>query len=156
LLTLIIQDKKWTAIRGLRSHAEKAVFAALPARDRKKHIIVLFANDATLKSLNHDWRGKNKPTNVLSFPAASHLKLPRGEARPLGDIALAFKTVQREALAAHIALKDHTMHLLVHGILHLRGYDHMTDVDAELMEAQEIRVLKKLGIANPYQVNAKT
>lgn len=154
LLTLVIENKNWTEIRRLKSLAEKTVEATLPARDRKKQITILFADDATLKSLNRDWRGKNKPTNVLSFPAAQNLKLPRGQAKPLGDIALAFETVKREAVQSGKTLKAHTTHLLVHGVLHLLGYDHMSDAEAELMEAREVKILKKLGIDNPYQVNS--
>jgi probable rRNA maturation factor len=154
LLTLVIENKNWTALRGLKALAEKAVDASLLARDRKKNVTVLFADDATLKILNRDWRGKNKPTNVLSFPAAPVLKLPRGEAKPLGDIALAYETIVREAEKCGKTPKAHTAHLIVHGVLHLLGYDHLNDADAKIMEAREIRILKKLGVADPYQVNA--
>jgi probable rRNA maturation factor len=145
-----IDHDEWKNIRGLKSIAEKAVLASLPATAHKKTLSILFADDATLKTLNMNWRGKNKPTNVLSFPAAQDLKVPRGEAKPLGDIALAFETVAREALESRKTLKAHTIHLIVHGVLHLLGYDHVNEHDAEKMEAKEIRILKKLGIADPY------
>ncbi len=153
-LVIAIENKDWSRVRGLKAIAVKAYTASLTAVQRKKTVTLLLADDATLKSLNKDWRGKNKPTNVLSFPASPDLKIPRGEAKPLGDIALAFETVLREAEAAEKTLKDHTTHLIVHGILHLLGFDHINDAEAELMEAREIRILKKLGIADPYRVNS--
>jgi probable rRNA maturation factor len=150
-LHIAIEASQWKNMRGLKALAEKAVTASLPIAARKKSVTILFADDARLKALNKDWRGKNKPTNVLSFPAARDLKLPRGEIKPLGDIALAYETVAQEALAAGKTLQAHTTHLIVHGVLHLLGYDHVKEADAEKMEAKEIRILKTLGIANPYQ-----
>jgi probable rRNA maturation factor len=149
-LNIAVEDKRWANMRGLKALAQRAVDAALPAIERKKEITLMFADDATLKTLNKDWRGKNKPTNVLSFPAPKNSKLPRGEAKPLGDIALSFETVAREAAESGKRLKDHTTHLIIHGVLHLLGYDHVDEADAEKMEAKEIRILKKLGIADPY------
>lgn len=153
-LIIALENKDWLRIRGLKTIAEKAYAASLTAVQRKKTVTLLFTDDATLKSLNKDWRGKNKPTNVLSFPASPDLIIPRGEAKPLGDIALAFETVLREAEDSEKTLKDHTAHLIVHGILHLLGFDHISDGEAAVMEAREIRILKKLGIADPYRVNS--
>ncbi len=150
-LTLVVENDAWKALRGLKSMTEKAVDAALTSASRSKEITILFADDAALKTMNKDWRGKNKPTNVLSFPAAKELKLPRGQIKPLGDIALAFETVAKEAAVSGKSIRDHTTHLIVHGVLHLLGYDHESDVDAAIMEAKEIRILKKLGLADPYQ-----
>jgi probable rRNA maturation factor len=150
-LSVIVEDESWKSVRGLKSLTEKAVDATLTANARTKEITILFADDATLKTLNKDWRGKNKPTNVLSFPAPKDLKLPRGQIKPLGDIALAFETVAKEAEVSGKSLKDHTTHLIVHGVLHLLGYDHVVDADATKMEAKEIRILKKLGLSDPYQ-----
>ncbi len=150
-LNVIVESDSWKAIRGLKSLTEKAVDAALTAVAKNKEITILFADDVALKTLNRDWRSKNKPTNVLSFPAAQGVKLPRGQTTPLGDIALAFETVAKEAEASGISLKDHTTHLIVHGVLHLLGYDHIDDADATKMEAKEISILKKLGIVDPYQ-----
>jgi probable rRNA maturation factor len=149
-LNIAVENKRWTKLRGLKALAQMTVDAALPAKERKKEITLMFADDATLKALNKDWRGKNKATNVLSFPAPKNVKLPRSQAKPLGDIALSFETVAREAADSGKKLKDHTSHLIVHGVLHLLGYDHMNEADAEKMEAKEIRILKKLGIADPY------
>ncbi len=151
-LVIAVEHQDWSRIRGLKTLSQQAFDASLTSVQRSKVITLLFSDNATLKKLNKDWRGKNKPTNVLSFPASENLKLPRGEAKPLGDIALAFETVAREAEEAGKTLKAHTTHLIVHGILHLLGYDHIDEAEAELMEAREIRILKKLGIADPYQI----
>ena len=151
MLNIVIEHEGWKTLRGLKTLAGTAVEASLPAPQRKKEITLLFADDATLKTLNHDWRGLSKPTNVLSFPANPNLKLPRGEIKPLGDIALGYETVMSEAEAAGLTLKAHTTHLIVHGVLHLLGYDHNDDAEATKMEAKEIRILKTLGIADPYQ-----
>lgn len=149
-LSIVIEDEAWKVLRGLKSLTEKAVDAALTASARKKEVTILFTNNVVLKTLNNDWRGKNKPTNVLSFPAPKDLKVPHGEAKPLGDIALAFETVAKEAEASGKSLKSHTTHMIVHGVLHLLGYDHEGDADATKMEAKEIRILKKLGLPDPY------
>jgi probable rRNA maturation factor len=104
------------------------------------------ADDAALRSLNLRWRGIDKPTNVLSFPSAVRL----GEATTLGDIALAYETLAREAEDLGVPLADRYRHLLVHGFLHLIGYDHETDTEAERMEALETKILTRLGAADPY------
>jgi probable rRNA maturation factor len=109
---------------------------------------LLLADDAALQALNAKWRGIDKPTNVLSFPAAPAGRLD--EAPTLGDIALAFETLSREAAESRTPLADHYRHLVAHGFLHLIGYDHETDEDAERMEALEKRVLARFGVADPY------
>jgi probable rRNA maturation factor len=149
-LYIVVEHDGWKTLRGLKALTQGAVDAALPALARAKDLTVLFADDAALKTLNHDWRGKKKPTNVLSFPAAENLKRPRGAPKVLGDIALSYETVASEAEASGKSLKAHTTHLIVHGVLHLLGYDHISDGEAAVMEAKEIRILKKLGIINPY------
>lgn len=110
---------------------------------------LVFTDDAEIKLLNAGWRGKDKPTNVLSFPA---FPTTIGDRLPpmLGDIILAFGTVRREAELEAKSFDDHVRHLIVHGVLHLLGYDHETDVDAEAMEAIERRALARLAIADPY------
>lgn len=120
---------------------------------------LLFTSDEEVHALNREWRGRDKPTNVLSFPMlerAELLALARGEddAGPpemLGDLALAYETCAREAEEKSIPLEDHAAHLIVHGLLHLAGYDHETgDEDADKMESLEVAILAKMGIADPY------
>ena len=109
---------------------------------------VLMTDDASVRSLNRDWRGKDSATNVLSFPADMP-PIP-GEPDFLGDIALARETLEREAELDGKSLDDHLRHLVVHGVLHLLGYDHLEKAEAEEMEATETRILAGLGVADPY------
>lgn len=116
---------------------------------------VLFTSDAEVHTLNREWRERDNPTNVLSFPMVERAELldlaPDGPPVMLGDIALAFETCAREAEAKGIALEVHAAHLIAHGLLHLAGHDHVhSDAEAEAMEALEIAALAKLGIADPY------
>lgn len=116
---------------------------------------VLFTLDEEVHTLNREWRTKDKPTNVLSFPMLLREELlglaPDGGPEMLGDLALAYETCVREAREKGVTLADHAAHLLVHGFLHLAGYDHeLSTEDAEAMEALEIAALAKLGIADPY------
>jgi probable rRNA maturation factor len=115
---------------------------------------VLFTLDEEVQALNREWRMKDAPTNVLSFPMierADLLALPAdGGPEMLGDIALAWETCRREADAKNISLEHHAAHLLVHGLLHLAGHDHQADSDAEIMEALEIKALALMDIADPY------
>lgn len=118
-------------------------------------VSLLFAEDAEVHALNREWRGKDKPTNVLSFPMLDRVELlalaPDGPPELLGDVALALETCAREAAEKGIALEHHAAHLIVHGLLHLAGYDHETGpADAAAMEAIEIKTLALLGIADPY------
>ena len=112
-------------------------------------VSVLFADDAAVQALNRDWRGKDKPTNVLSFPAEDFPEI-EGLSPPLGDIALAFETCQREAVEKEIPVSEHLTHLILHGILHLLGYDHIEDEEATEMEDLERQLLAHIGIADPY------
>ncbi len=105
----------------------------------KGEITLLLAGDARLKSLNHEFRGKAKPTNVLSFPQGGG-----------GDIAIAHGVVAREAKEQGKTFADHATHLVVHGVLHLAGHDHIKPKDAKVMESLEVKILKRLGIADPY------
>jgi probable rRNA maturation factor len=120
-------------------------------------VSLLFTCDAEVHALNREWRQRDKPTNVLSFPMLERAELaslaPAGPPVMLGDIALAYETCAREAAEKGIALEAHAAHLIVHGLLHLAGHDHVTnDEQAEAMEALETRILAKLGIADPYGV----
>lgn len=116
---------------------------------------LLFTSDAEVHELNREWRDKDKPTNVLSFPMLERDELldlaADGPPEMLGDLALAFETCAREAAEKGVSLADHAAHLIVHGLLHLAGHDHVdSDEQAEVMEALEIEALAKLGIADPY------
>lgn len=121
-----------------------------PFPDAPVEISLVFTGDDDIRTINEAWRDQDKPTNVLSFPAFP--LLPGGRPGPmLGDIVLAEETLRREALDLGIAFDDHLTHLLVHGFLHLFGYDHMTEEEAAVMEGLETRILAELGLADPYR-----
>jgi probable rRNA maturation factor len=146
MIDVVIAEPKWRK-PGLTARLKRAVSATL--KHQKKtgaSLTLLLADDARLKALNHDFRGKNKPTNVLSFPATDD--------HYLGDVALAYGVTAAEAKAAKKTIADHATHLVVHGVLHLLGYDHETDKDAGVMEPLEVEILAKLGISDPYRVRA--
>ena len=143
----------WDSRTGWAELAERAVHAAAAASGRKfapgAEVSVKFTGDAEVRQLNAAWRGRDKATNVLSFPMAESVELP--SAPMLGDIVLAHGVCAAEAAGKGVAIEDHAAHLVVHGTLHLLGYDHETnDADAEAMEALERRALAALGIADPY------
>lgn len=150
-----VDDAAWTAAlpdcEALCSRAVAGALAGAAAGDDAEggEIAVLFADDATVRELNRSYRHRDKPTNVLSFPA-DHDPQP-GQARLLGDIVLAFGTVAAEAEEQGKSLSDHMTHLVVHGVLHLLGFDHENDDDAEEMEGLETEILRRLGIADPYE-----
>lgn len=142
-----IEDQAWTAAQP---DAEAlAVAAAMATLDQPGEIAVLLTDDATLRDLNNRFRGKDKPTNVLSFPAPSN---PEGH---LGDIALAYGVCAAEALDQGKTLSAHLQHLVAHGVLHLVGFDHETEAEAEAMEARERIILAGLGVSDPYAVLAR-
>lgn len=142
---LIVEDDSWAALGDIEALCRKAFDAAgAVAPVGEGSIALLLADDATLHQLNLDFRGKDKPTDVLSFPS-----LPTD--RPfLGDIAVAWGVSAADADLQKKRTDDHLAHLLIHGYLHLLGFDHETEQDAEEMEALEIEALASLGIANPY------
>ncbi len=133
--------------------ADTGIFSDRSARGLTLELVrvtVLLADDATVQALNRTWRGKDKPTNVLSFPAADQ-PLPPGAPQPLGDVVLAYDTLLRESAEQSKPLSHHLAHLLVHGTLHLLGQDHETgEAQADAMEALEVAVLATLGIPDPY------
>ena len=143
---------EWARVAGLEALAQRAIeaaFAVAPeAPSSPVELSLLLSDDAGVRELNRAWRGLDKPTNVLSFPGSG--ATPDG-VHHLGDIALAFETVAREAEAEGKSLADHVAHLIVHGVLHLTGLDHETDEEADAMEALETAALASLGIADPYR-----
>ena len=112
---------------------------------------LVFSNDERVQELNADYRGKPKPTNVLSFPSNLPGELPAGQEKLLGDVIVAFETISREASEQGKTLENHLCHLIVHGVLHLLGYDHEIDSSADKMEALEIAALAHMSVPNPYK-----
>jgi probable rRNA maturation factor len=159
-------DEEWDSSRSWEQLARKAAEAAiaesafpqLADSERAVEISVTLTGDEQVRALNAEWRGKDKPTNVLSFPMADERDLTRanvdGPELLLGDIILAHGVCEAEAAEKGVSVEQHATHLLVHGTLHLLGYDHPEDRDAADMEAREVRALARLGIANPYEVTA--
>jgi probable rRNA maturation factor len=148
---VIVTAEVWDEIDDLEAHAARVVAQCVKtSRVRLAkgcEVCVNFCDDAAIRALNAQWRGKDKATNVLSFPTPGALaKKPL-----LGDIAIAYETVAREAIEQEKPFLDHARHMIVHGFLHLIGYDHETREEAEAMEALERRVAAALGIGDPYE-----
>jgi probable rRNA maturation factor len=147
-----VEADAWSAVAKLEDLSRKAIDAVLTetreAVAPAAEVSLLFCDDEKIQELNKAWRGMDKPTNVLSFPAAQPGAV--ATAPLLGDIVVAFETVQRESLEENKQLSDHVSHMVVHGFLHLLGYDHENEADAEKMESAEQRILARLGIADPY------
>ena len=141
--------------RGIPSAASLRGFARAALPKRHGELTIRIVDEPESQTLNRDYRGKDKPTNVLSFPQVQADLLDTlsnsddGEIL-LGDIVLARETCAREAVEKGISISDHATHLIVHGTLHLVGYDHMDEAGAQAMEALEVKALASLGIANPY------
>jgi len=150
-LDVLVEDARWSALGDAGALAHGALEAAVAVADGAEAdagIEVVLSHDAAVQALNRLWRGQDRPTNVLSFPAAAAPGAPGP--RHLGGIVLAYETVRREADAERKTLRDHALHLIVHGALHLIGYDHETGPEAEIMEALETRALARIGVADPY------
>lgn len=145
MIDLLIEDDAWTgALPSAEALAQACQDAACRLEPRLEgEIALLLTDDEAVQAMNLRFRDKDAPTNVLSFPADG----PDGF---LGDIALARETCAREAAEKRISLRDHAAHLIVHGMLHLIGYDHETDGEADAMERRETEILGQLGVADPY------
>ena len=156
-------DEEWDSSRSwpdlVRGAAEAAIaesaFPELTTSERPVEISVRLTGDEQVRALNSEWRGKDKPTNVLSFPMADEDDLSEATIADrellLGDIILARDVCVNEAAEKGVSIENHAAHLVVHGTLHLLGYDHYDDAAASDMEAREVRALRRLGIANPYE-----
>jgi probable rRNA maturation factor len=154
-------DGEWDSSTGWGELARAAATAAIAESafpqlgrgERAVELSIRLTSDTEVHALNAEWRGKDRPTNVLSFPMAEAGELEAAQAGPelmLGDIVLALGVCEEEAAGKAIPLDQHTAHLVVHGTLHLLGYDHMDEASAADMEAREVRALARMGIADPY------
>lgn len=151
-IDIAVDSDAWAALDDVESLLERALAAAAAetgvALAEGSEVSLLLCDDARMRTLNRQWRGIDKPTNVLSFPAVEPSALARTPL--LGDIAIAYDTAAREAAAEDKRLADHVSHLAAHGFLHLLGHDHVDPAEAGRMEALETRIMARLGIADPY------
>lgn len=151
-IDMLAESPLWGEVESWREAVEMVVAMAAASADAEiaddAELSLVLTDDAAIRTLNRDHRGLDKPTNVLSFPQDD----PEADAYGpmLGDIVVAHETVAREAAEEGISFRDHFLHMIVHGFLHLVGYDHMNDDEAEEMEGLETAILARLGIANPY------
>ena len=143
-----IASPLWNAQPAAETCVREAIAAAALRVPGEGEVSMLLADDVAVRALNRDFRATDKPTNVLSFPAA---KQPAGMPPLLGDVAIAYETVAREAEAEGKPFLHHLAHLVVHGYLHLMGHDHQTESEAEAMEALERDILQALRIPDPYR-----
>jgi len=157
-IQISVEAESWTSEEELYVFSTKVLDAAVdflkseenqPFPKQPVELSLVFTDDEAIREINAEWRDKDKATNVLSFPA--YPLEPGGMPGPmLGDIVIAHETVEREALDLEKSFEDHLTHLLVHGFLHLFGYDHLDTEEAEEMEGLETRILAKLGLSDPY------
>lgn len=163
---MIVRSARWHRRPTAKTIIKSAVLAAAKAVSTPRaELAIVLSDDSAVRTLNRQWRGKNAPTNVLSFPApvrppplpkgrrgkASRQSGSRGERSPyIGDVVIAYQTTAREAAAEGKLFNHHLAHLAVHGFLHLLGYDHDNDRDAEAMERLERKILVRIGVADPY------
>jgi probable rRNA maturation factor len=147
-IDIVVESDRWSVHPDAEATIHRAIEAAAVAAGDGGEVAVMLTDDATMRQMNAQWRGIDKPTNVLSFPATESSALTGG--RHLGDIAIAYETVAAESAGENKTFADHLAHLAVHGYLHLVGFDHETDAEAARMEHLETRILSGLGIADPY------
>lgn len=154
-LDLRAQSRRWhelgklASLRALLNEALEAGIAVAPRKPMPgAELSLLLTDDRRIRTVNRDWRGFDKATNVLSFPAAPPERIAQSPL--LGDIVIAYETVLREAEAESKSVSDHLRHLAIHGLLHLLGEDHETEAEARRMEALEIAALTRLGVSDPY------
>ena len=151
-IDVLIEAEGWSDIEDVDTLCVKAVTAAIktarPKLAKGAALSILLTDDARIRLLNRQWRQKDMATNVLSFPAVGPEKLSSSPL--LGDIAIAFETVAAEAKRDEKTISDHLSHLTIHGFLHILGYDHLDEKEAETMETLEIAILASIGVGNPY------
>jgi probable rRNA maturation factor len=170
VIDIMVDSPLWKSQRGVKAVLQRAIGeAAAMAATSGGELAIVLTDDSAIRALNRDWRGKDQPTNVLSFPAhgpshahshkpgrvgmgsvSGHASEPQDRVRLLGDIVIAYETMAREATAEGRPFRHHLAHLAVHGFLHLLGHDHAEDAQADAMEALEIAVLARLDVPNPY------
>lgn len=148
-IDVVVASTRWNKAPHAAKLVRRTIAAATPVRKRKAELSVILTGDRAMRSLNRRWRGQDKPTNVLSFPAPWRA-LARGAPRLLGDIVIAYETAAAEARTQRKPFDHHLAHLAVHGFLHLLGYDHESHAQAEAMERRERRILARLGVPDPY------
>jgi probable rRNA maturation factor len=159
---VLIEAQAWRTLPQAEDIVRRAIAFAATAGVEIRHpeacararagwgLCILLSDDERIARLNGQWRGQHKPTNVLSFPAPALYHAGRNEKTPLGDIAIAYETLAREAKQNGAEVSDHLSHLVVHGFLHLLGYDHHMDDEAERMERLERDILARMGVDDPY------
>jgi probable rRNA maturation factor len=152
-IDVMVDSKRWKEPAKVKAVVRRAVAQAAAATRSTTgaELAIVLTDDSAIRALNRDWRGIDKATNVLSFPAKDADPRQNGPRPHLGDIVLAFETIEREAKGEHKPLAHHLAHLAVHGFLHLLGYDHERDKDAHEMEQAERDILRQLKIPDPYR-----
>jgi probable rRNA maturation factor len=149
-IEIVIESPLWKQHRGAKALLRRAIAqAAAMVPPTAGELAIVLTDDVAIRTLNRDWRGKDSATNVLSFPARGPRAAP-GTPGLLGDIVIAHETTEREARAEHKPFAHHLAHLAVHGFLHLAGYDHQADDEADAMERLETLILAQLAIPDPY------
>jgi len=155
-IDVVIASSRWSKAPQAARLVRRTIAAAAPARARAAELSVILTSNRAIGALNRQWRGQDKPTNVLSFPAPKQptkqatTRASKRAPRHLGDIVIAYETAAAEARAEHKPFDHHLAHLAVHGFLHLLGYDHESHSEAEAMERRERRILSRLGVPDPY------
>jgi probable rRNA maturation factor len=152
-IDVLIRSPRWKNLRNAAGIVRKAVrTAAIATSTPRAELAIVLTDDSAIHALNRDWRDHDKPTNVLSFPAARAPAPDKRDVTALGDIVIAYQTTAREARAERKPLANHLAHLAIHGFLHLVGYDHETLREARAMESLEVEILGGLGVPDPYAV----
>lgn len=147
-IVIHLEDARWKKVLRPYCKSIQSVCNAVAAdRHKQLEIAVVLTDDVRIQSLNNQYRSKNKPTNVLSFPIDA---CSAGKNVISGDIILAYDTIDRESIAQEKTFRDHATHLIIHGLLHLMGHDHEEEAEARKMERIEVKILATLGISNPY------